>query len=175
MSNLSDIDIDNLGESPPLPKEGIYHIKLVSHTESINQKGTRHQLKWQIVGTNAELHSELGKYVYDSLFSYSSIFAKQIATLGYACGIYARAYLKSLQAKDEDLPMPDLHTWLYVSCIARVKHEADTNEPTKVYARLALYDQKPVNHPIVQEAGIVLDEASISNSVPEQAKNTDVF
>jgi hypothetical protein len=100
---------------------------------------------------------------------------KQIATLGWACGIYSKEYLKSLQAKGVDLPMPDLHTWLYCSCIGKVKHEQDQQDASKIYARIGMYDYKPVDHEIVKEAGIVLDEASISNSVPEQAKNTDVW
>jgi len=163
MSNLDDFDVDHMGEAPTPPQPGWYHVKLIKHDTKTTTKGTQHKCTWQIVGATPELQSELGKYVYDSYFEYSSIFAKQMATLGWACGIYTKEQLKALQAKGENLPTPDLHTWLYVSCIARVKHEADQDDATKVYARLALYEQKPVDAPIVKEIGIVLDEASLSS------------
>jgi len=131
---------------------------------------------WQIVGTPPELQSEIGKYIYEACYEYSSVYMKQIAIIGWACGIYSKEYLKSLQTKGADLPMPDFQTWLYTSCIGKVKHENDRTDPNKFYAKIG-FDYKPVDHEIVQTAGIALDPSSIEagKSVQPTTQPADVF
>jgi hypothetical protein len=75
-----------------------------------------------------------------------------------------------------DLPTPDFGTWLLVTCIGKVKHENDKNDPNKFYARIG-FDYKPVGHETAQLAGIVLDTASVEAgaSTPLANNNTDVI
>jgi hypothetical protein len=176
MSNIADLDIDTLGEERLPPKEGWYHIKLIQHKEDTTQRGTVHKCTWQIIGTPPELRDELGKYVYESYYVYASVFAKQCAIIGWACGLYSKEYLADLQAKGADLPIPDFGTWLLTTCIGKVRHETDKDDPKKSYARIG-FDYKPVSHESVKIHGIVLDKASIEAGVPTQSANSnaDVF
>ena len=172
MSNIADLDIETLGEEKLPPKEGWYHIKLIQHKEDSTQRGTVHKCTWQIVGAPPELRDERGKYVYESYYEYSSVFAKQCAIIGWACGLYSKEYLANLQAKGVDLPIPDFGTWLHISCIGKVKHENDKNDPNKFYARIG-FDYKPVDHETVKLAGIVLDKASVEAGVATQPANSN--
>jgi len=172
MSNIADPDIETLGEEKLPPKEGWYHIKLIQHKEDSTQRGTVHKCTWQIIGTSPELKDERGKYVYESYYEYSSVFAKQCAIIGWACGLYSKEYLANLQAKGVDLPIPDFGTWLHISCIGKVKHENDKNDPNKFYARIG-FDYKPVDHETVKLAGIVLDKASVEAGVATQPANSN--
>ena len=171
-SNIADLDIEHLGEEPLPPKEGWYHIKLIRYTEDLTQRGRVHKCTWQIIGTPPELRDELGKYVYESYFEYSSAFVKQSALIGWACGLYSKEYLANLQANEEDLPMPDFGAWLLATCIGKVKYEKDKNDPNKSYVRLG-FSYKPLDHETVQLAGIVLDKASIEAGVSTQPANSN--
>ena len=176
MSNIADLDIENLGEEKLPPKPGYYHIKLIKHQEDTTQRGTVHKCTWQIVGTPPDLTEERGKYIYESYYVYSSVFAKQCATIGWACGILSKEYLAQLQRKGGDLPTPDFASWVGATCVGKVKHEKDQNDPSKYYARIG-FDYKAVNHETVRAAGVVLDAASIEakDSVPSADNSADVI
>ena len=77
-------------------------------------------------------------------YEYASVFAKQCVIIGWTCGLYSKEYLANLQAKGMDLPAPDFGSWLLVTCIGKVKHENDKNDPNKFYARVG-FDYKLVN------------------------------
>jgi len=170
MSNLADVDIDGLGKVTPPPQEGWYHAKLVACKPDCNNKGDYYRCTWQLVGATPELQGERGKYVYETYYAYSSVFVKQIATIGVALGIYTKDYLKTLKEKGADLPMPDFESWFGASCLVKVKHEKDRNDPKKIYARIG-FDYVPVNSDIAAETGVIFDKASLKNGVQVQPTN----
>ena len=174
--SIADLDIDNLGEEKQPPKPGYYHIKLIKYQEDTTQRGTVHKCTWQIVGTPPDLNDERGKYIYESYYEYSSVFGKQCATIGWACGIFSKEYLAQLQKKGMNLPTPDFSSWVGATCIGRVKLEKDQNDPNKFYAKFG-FEYKPVDHETAKVAGVVLDAASIeaSDSVPSADNSADVF
>ena len=173
MSNIADLDVDGMGEARTAPEPGWYHIKLIRHENTVTKKGTAcHKFTWQIIGTPPELRDETGKYIYESFYPHSSVFFKQVAGLGWALGIHTKEYLKSLQANGEDLPMPEFESWLYKTCIGKVFHEDDPNDPSKFYAKIG-FNYKPTTDAVVQEAGIVLDTSSIEAGMQVSAKKSD--
>ena len=176
MSNLADIDIDSLGKSSPPPEPGWYHLKLCGYQAKTFPKGTiGHQLTFQIIGTTQELSSERGKYIYENFFQHTQVFWKLTAILGVALGIYSKDYLKALQDKGEDLPMPEFDSWVGATCIGRVKHEPDKNDPNKVYGKVG-FDFQSVDSETVQVAGIVLCATSAKEGEQVQATaEADVF
>jgi len=176
MSNIADLDVDGIGKPAVLPKEGWYQARLVSQEPGTTQRGSVNKMKWQIVGATPELQNERGKYIYETLYEYSSVFFKQVALVGYALGVYSPEYLKTLQAQGKDLPMPDFEEWITRSCLVKVKHRVSLNDPDKKYTEIG-FDYAAFDSTVGQATGVILDETCIEagQSVPQANETADDF
>ena len=170
MSNIADLDINNIGKPYVPPKEGWYHAQLVSQEPDSTKRGSISKQKWQIVGATHELQSERGKYVNETLYEYSSVFFKQVALIGWALGKYSPEYLKALQAKGADLPKPDFEEWIGHSCLIKVKHRVDQNDPEKKYTEIG-FDYATFDSTVGQATGVILDMSSIDAEQNVSASN----
>ena len=160
MSNIADLNVDNIGKPSVPPKPGWYHAQLVSQEPGNTQRGSINKQRWQIVGATPELQSERGKYIYETLYEYTSVFFQQVALIGCAFGKYSPEYLKKLQAEGKDLPKPDFEEWVGCSCLVKVTHKPDQNDPNKIYARIG-FDYAAFDSTVGQATGVILDMSSI--------------
>ena len=173
MSNIASLDVTNMGKPVTLPKEGWYQAKLVSQEPGSTQRGSIFKMKWQIVGATLELQAERGKYVYETLYMYSNVFFQQVALIGWSLGVYSPEYLQALQAQNDDLPMPDFEDWIGRSCLIKVRHKKDQDDPNKVYTAIG-FDYTTFDSVIGQATGVVLDNSCLNAEPCETAaENTD--
>jgi hypothetical protein len=136
------IDVSNFDPNEKgyeLPPEGFYHVQLenVMKTEK-PEKGSSIEFIWLIVGSpnEAKQKKAIGRKIKEFFSDWTPQYGKQLLTIGLACNVYTVEQLTGARDRGEQIPDPDLDSWVGLSCVVNVTHKKRFNDKTKTDATI---------------------------------------